>query len=103
MAVHQAACWQNAVDCVPDLASGPHFKRALSLWLALPWWLRPRAHFLQYALQNLTPLPVPPPLQCTFTAVPLSGGAPVVVVSTVPEVNFTGLAPATQVCDMCCA
>jgi hypothetical protein len=35
--------------------------------------------------------------QYTFTATPLSGGAPVVVTSSTPSVNFTGLTPATQV------
>ena len=34
----------------------------------------------------------------TFIASPLGGGAPVVVTSSTPAVNFTGLAPATQVC-----
>lgn len=42
-------------------------------------------------------MPAFPLLQYTFTATPLSGGAPVVVVSTTPEVNFPGLTPATQV------
>lgn len=36
-------------------------------------------------------------LQYTFTATPLNGGPPVVVTSSSPEVDFTGLTPATQV------
>ena len=36
------------------------------------------------------------PLQYTFTATPVNGGPPVVVTSTTPEANFTGLEPATQ-------
>ena len=35
-------------------------------------------------------------LQYTFTATPLNGGPPVVVTSSTPEANFTGLEPATQ-------